>query len=61
MAVLGRMATYCGQVVKWDDAVAGGPDEMPEALAWDAEPRILPDEEGSYEHAVAMPGIYRAY
>ena len=61
MAVLGRMATYCGQVVKWDDAVAGGPDEMPERLAWDAEPRILPDEEGCYEHAVAMPGIYQAY
>ncbi|NUQ65508.1 MAG: Gfo/Idh/MocA family oxidoreductase [Pirellulales bacterium] len=60
-AVLGRMATYSGQVVKWDDAVAGGPSEMPETYAWDAKPPVLPDESGSYEHAVAMPGIYKAY
>ena len=60
-AVLGRMATYSGNVVKWDDAVAKGPSEMPETLAWDADPPVLPDENGSYEHAVAMPGIYKAY
>jgi len=31
-AVLGRMATYSGSVVSWDDAVAKGPDEMPARL-----------------------------
>jgi len=41
-AVLGRMATYSGQVVRWDDAVAKGPDESPERLAWDAAPRHVP-------------------
>ena len=60
-AVLGRMATYSGQVVRWDDAVAKGPDEMPAQLAWDAPPRILPDAVGSYEHAVAVPGVYKPY
>jgi myo-inositol 2-dehydrogenase / D-chiro-inositol 1-dehydrogenase len=60
-AVLGRMATYSGQEVHWDEAVAGGPDEMPADLAWDAAPPVLPDDSGSYEHAVATPGIYRAY
>jgi predicted dehydrogenase len=60
-AILGRMATYSGQVVRWDDAVAKGPDEMPERLAWDAKPRILPDKSGSYEQAVAVPGIYKPY
>ena len=35
-AVLGRMATYSGQTVKWDDAVAKGTSEFPEKLAWDA-------------------------
>jgi myo-inositol 2-dehydrogenase / D-chiro-inositol 1-dehydrogenase len=60
-AILGRMATYSGQVVKWDEAVAKGPDEMPERLAWDADPRVLPDAEGGYEHAVPMPGTYKAY
>lgn len=60
-AVLGRMATYSGQVVKWDEAVAKGPDEGPEKLAWDANPPVLPDEDGLYEHAVAMPGIYKPF
>jgi len=60
-AVLGRMATYSGQVVRWDDAVAKGPNEMPEKLAWDAPPRILPGADGSYEHAVAVPGVYKPY
>ena len=60
-AVLGRMATYSGKVVKWDDAVAKGPNEMPEKLAWDANPPVLPDANGSYEGSVAVPGIYKAY
>ncbi len=60
-AVLGRMATYSGQEVHWDDAVAGGPDELPPVLAWDADPPVLPDEAGCYEHAVPTPGMYRAY
>jgi myo-inositol 2-dehydrogenase/D-chiro-inositol 1-dehydrogenase len=61
LAVLGRMATYSGQVVKWDEAAQKGPSLMPQKLAWDAEPPVLPDENGSYEHAVAVPGIYRPY
>ena len=31
-AVLGRMATYSGQEVQWDDAVQNGPNEMPASL-----------------------------
>ena len=58
-AVLGRMATYSGQVVKWDDAVAKGPHESPEQIAWDAKPRHLPDADGFYPFA--MPGVYKAY
>jgi len=60
-AVLGRMATYSGKTVKWDEAVAKGPNEMPEKFAWDANPPVMPDANGSYEHAVAMPGIYKPY
>jgi hypothetical protein len=55
------LATYSGSVVTWDEAVAKGPDEMPRSLAWDADPPVLPDADGSYEHAVAIPGVYRAY
>ncbi len=58
-AVLGRMATYSGLVVKWDEAVAKGPDEAPERLAWDAKPRSLPGPDGFYPFP--MPGIYKPY
>jgi len=58
-AVFGRMATYSGQVVRWDDAVAKGPDEHPERIAWDAKPRHLPGPDGRYP--MAMPGVYKAY
>jgi predicted dehydrogenase len=60
-SVLGRMATYSGKVVKWDDAVAKGPSEMPKSLAWDADPPVMPDKNELYEHAVAMPGLYKPY
>lgn len=60
-AVLGRMATYSGQVVRWEDVVAKGSSLLPERLAWDAQPPILPDDKGSYRHAVAAPGVYKAY
>jgi predicted dehydrogenase len=58
-AVLGRMATYSGQIVRWDDAVANGPSEAPERIAFDAPPRHMPGPDGRY--AFAQPGNYRAY
>jgi myo-inositol 2-dehydrogenase / D-chiro-inositol 1-dehydrogenase len=57
--VLGRMATYSGQVVRWDDAVAKGRSELPEKLELAAPPRVLPDARGIY--AAAMPGVTRPY
>ncbi len=53
--VLGRMASYSGQVVRWSDAVERGPDEGPERLAWDAKPRSLPGEDGFYPFP--LPGV----
>lgn len=58
-AVLGRMATYSGQVVKWDEAVAKGTSEFPQQLAWDAKAPISPNENGDYP--IAIPGVYKAY
>jgi len=60
-AVLGRMATYSGQIVRWDEAVAKGPSLFPEKLDSQARPPIVPDAAGSYKHAVAMPGQYKPY
>jgi hypothetical protein len=52
--VMGRMATYSGQVVTWDDALNSELNTFPEKLAWDAMPRDLPDKDGFY--AIPMPG-----
>jgi len=60
-SVLGREAAYCGQVVKWDELAARGPDWFPSRLAWDADPPVVPDAQGSYEHAVPVPGIYQPF
>ncbi len=58
-AIFGRMATYSGQIVKWDEAVASGPNEAPEVVAWDAKPRSLPGPDGRYPFPV--PGVTKAY
>jgi myo-inositol 2-dehydrogenase/D-chiro-inositol 1-dehydrogenase len=58
-AVLGRMATYSGKEVEWDDAVKLGTSEFPTNLAWDAPAPVQPDKDGNYP--IPIPGIYKAY
>ncbi len=58
-AVLGRMATYSGQVVNWDDAVVKGASELPDRFAFDADPPVMPDADGNYP--MAVPGVYKPY
>ncbi len=58
-AVLGRMATYSGQIVKWDDATAKGGTEFPAKLAWDAKAPVCKDKDGNYP--IPTPGVYKAY
>jgi predicted dehydrogenase len=53
--ILGRMATYSGQVVEWDAALNSGLDLQPKAYDWNAMPPNVPNEEGIY--AVATPGV----
>jgi hypothetical protein len=57
-AILGRMATYSGRVVEWDEALASDLDLMPATYAWDADPPVLPDAHGKY--TIPVPGITRA-
>lgn len=54
-AILGRMATYSGKVVEWDEALNSQISLMPERYAWDATPPVLPDAHGQYP--VPMPGV----
>ncbi|MGI9626434.1 MAG: Gfo/Idh/MocA family protein, partial [Longimicrobiales bacterium] len=42
-SILGRMATYSGRVVEWDEAIASDLSLMPSRYAWDAPPPVLPD------------------
>jgi hypothetical protein len=57
--ILGRMATYSGQVVTWDEAVAKGPNLVPAKLSMDMDPPIVPDKNGHYP--MPMPGIHQPY
>ena len=53
-AILGRMATYSGQVIEWDKALHSDLDLQPETLDWNAMPKSVPNADGFY--AVAVPG-----
>ncbi|PWJ59971.1 secreted protein [Dyadobacter jejuensis] len=53
-AIMGRMATYSGKLIKWDEALNSKINLFPDTLAWDAMPKIVPDSEGFYP--VAIPG-----
>lgn len=54
-AIMGRMATYSGQVLDGEALLKGNLSIMPTRLAWDAPPPILPDAAGRYP--VAIPGV----
>jgi len=54
-AILGRMATYSGQVLDWDEALASEVSVMPERFAFDADPPDLPDADGQYP--IPEPGV----
>ena len=58
-SILGRMATYSGQVVEWDKALNCGLNLQPAAYTWDTLPKSLPDAEGKYK--IAVPGVTRFY
>ena len=51
-AILGRMATYSGKIVEWDEAINSEISVMPKHFAWDAEPPTKPRPDGWYDHAV---------
>ncbi len=58
-AIMGRMATYSGQVMKWDKALNSKLDLAPKTIAWDAETRIKPGPDGMY--ACALPGMTKSW
>lgn len=53
-AILGRMASYSGQVIRWEDAFRSQMRLAPERYALDVAPPVVPDNDGIYP--AAMPG-----
>jgi predicted dehydrogenase len=51
-AILGRYATYSGKVMTMEEALNSDNNLMPDRLAWDAMPKVLPNEDGYYPHAI---------
>ena len=57
-SILGRMATYSGKVVTWEQALNSKESLAPDAktLTWDTIPKSLPGADGLYP--IATPGVY---
>lgn len=58
-AIMGRMATYSGQVIEWDKLLQSGISLAPREFDFNATPPVLPDENGYYP--VAVPGKTRYF
>ncbi len=53
-AILGRMATYTGKKITWDQAINSREVLVPDNLSWNSEPPTLPDNNGKY--LIPVPG-----
>jgi len=53
-SILGRMCTYSGREITWEQALNSDLSIMPRAFAWDADPPTLPNENGEYP--IPVPG-----
>ncbi len=58
-SIMGRMATYSGQVIEWDKAINCGLNLLPEKFDFNALPKVLPDANGNYP--VAIPGVTKFF
>ncbi len=52
--IIGRMATYSGQIIDFDKALNSGIDIMPKEYSFSATPPVVPGADGSYP--IAVPG-----
>lgn len=58
-SILGRLATYTGNVVEWDAALNSGLSLQPTRYAFDADMPLKPDANGLYP--VAVPGATKFF
>ena len=55
MGIMGRMATYTGQVITWEQALNSKEVLVPDIVDWNSQAPVKPDAEGWYP--VAVPGV----
>lgn len=58
-AIMGRMATYSGQEITWEQALNSDLDTMPKVLAWDADPGPKMGPDGLYP--APIPGVTKVF
>ena len=58
-SILGRMATYSGQVIEWDKAINSGISIMPKEFSFNATPPTLPNADGLYP--IPVPGVVKYF
>ena len=57
LAVIGRMASFSGEALAWEQAMQSKFSLAPTAYAWDAAPPTRPETGGAYP--IAKPGVTR--
>ena len=58
-SIMGRMATYSGQMIEWDKAINSGIDIHPKVYDFNAAPPVLPNADGFYP--IAVPGVTKYF
>ena len=53
-AIMGRMATYTGKKITWDQIMNSKENLVPDNLSWNSEAPTLPDSNGNYK--IPVPG-----
>ena len=53
-AIMGRMATYTGKKITWDQIMNSKENLVPDNLSWDSKAPTLPDSNGNYK--IPVPG-----
>jgi len=54
-AIMGRMATYTGKKITWEEMMNSEENLVPDNLSWESEAPTLPDKDGNYK--IPTPGI----
>ena len=54
-SIMGRMATYSGKKITWEQAMNSKNILVPDDLDWDSNPPVMPDENGNYP--IPVPGV----